>query len=181
MPKDDFVVVILGLINRYKFSNVLFEMLQSWAFEENNPRTRFVFCGDGPLAGEGRLMFANRSQIQFTGFLPPTEVDSMLLRADLVLIPMSGLVLLEAASLGKTVIAGDVEWHGEIIENTVNGLLVNPESPTEWKLSIQDLTNNRNKALKFGQNLRSTFEERFAPERVSLEWERHLSRLVSEG
>lgn len=170
-------VTTIGFINRYKYSDVLFEMLQKGPIMIGDQPVTVVFCGDGDLAAEGRILFEQRPDVKFTGFVSRTQVDSILSRSKAVLVPVSGFVILEAASLAKPVIAGNVEWHSEIIENDQTGVLVDPSSPRDWREAIISLLHDEERARRMGNELKEAFESRYAPEIVANLWENLLTRL----
>ena len=170
-------VTTIGFVNRYKYSDVLFDMLKNGPITVGDRRVTVVFCGDGELAADGRRLFEQRADVKFTGFVSRTQVDAILSNSKIVLVPVSGFVILEAASLAKPVIAGNVEWHSEIIENDLTGILVDPSSPQEWRKAITMLLNDEERAGRLGRELKGAFEARYAPETVASSWENLLMQL----
>jgi glycosyltransferase involved in cell wall biosynthesis len=131
------VVPVIGFVNRYKYSDVLFDAIaQGPIAAPGNAPVLVCFLGDGPLRQEGEARFADRPDVRFLGWQERQVVHAFLRCADVVLIPMSGFVLLEAASLGKTVISSRVEWHGELIRDGETGYLVDPTSPAAWRQAL---------------------------------------------
>jgi len=94
---------------------------------------KFLFAGDGDMRGwlEER---AKGLPARFLGYLPDSEFVRLLNASDIVVIPSRnepfGLVLLEAWSAERCVVATDVGGLAENIENFVDGIkvYVNPES-----------------------------------------------------
>jgi len=159
-----FVVPIIGFINRYKFSDVLFEALASSGLTTADGRqVEICFVGDGPLRAEGEQRFEGRDDVGFFGWQQRKVVHALLRRADAVLIPMSGFVLLEAASIGKTVIAGSLEWHGEVIHDGESGYLVDPTRPEEWRAAIERAAAAPDFARTMGIRLHEIYEQELAP------------------
>jgi L-malate glycosyltransferase len=101
---------------------------------ESKPDTKFVIAGDGPLLADLKQMAISMGiseQVIFTGFREDildviNSFDFFLMSSHHEGIPM---VVLEAMSLGKTVVAFDVGGLREIIQNDCSGLLVEPENP----------------------------------------------------
>jgi glycosyltransferase involved in cell wall biosynthesis len=161
------IVTIIGFINRYKYSHVLFEALDSWLPSSVQPVV-FVFCGDGPLRQDGEKRFSKRDDVLFIGWQDRAVVHALIRRASIVLIPMSGFVLLEAASMGKPVVTSRVEWHSELVEDMVSGRLVDPEDPMQWRSAIEQLLRAPETASKFGRALKRTFDADYSPDRSKL-------------
>ncbi len=70
------------------------------------------------------------------------------------------LALLEAMVMGKPIVATAVGGIPEVIENNINGLLVEPD-PAKVAEIIEKLIKNREFAKKLGENAKKTVEERF--------------------
>ena len=94
---------------------------------------KVIVAGDGGM----RQLLQERSKdlpVNFVGYIPDTEYIRILNAADIVVIPSRnepfGLVLLEAWSAEKCVVASNVGGLSENIESFVNGVKVdvNPES-----------------------------------------------------
>ncbi len=128
---------------------------------------QFVFLGQGglrrDLEAEARKL-GIASSTSFLGFVPFWEYLEKLNSCDMVCIPSRnepfGLVLLEAWSASKPVVASRVGGLQENIDSGVNGLLVGPE-PSALARSISYLVDNpgigermgasgREKAFEFG-------------------------------
>lgn len=172
------IVPIIGFINRYKFSHVLFKALDSWLPSTDQPVV-FVFCGEGPLRQDGEKLFSKRDDVLFIGWQDRPMVYALIRRASIVLIPMSGFVLLEAASMGKPVVTSRVEWHSELVEDMVSGRLIDPEDPMQWRGAIKQLLRAPEKASEFGRALKRTFDADYSPDRskqLEIELYRELIR-----
>ena len=66
VPAGRPVVPVIGFINRYKFSHVMFEMLEQGIFRDASGKTvTFCFAGDGPLRADGERRFAGREDVRF--------------------------------------------------------------------------------------------------------------------
>jgi len=164
IPNKALIVPIIGFINRYKYSHVLFKALDSWLPSTDRPVV-FVFCGDGPLRQEGEKLFSKRDDVLFIGWQDRPIVHALIRRASAVLIPMSGFVLLESASMGKPVVTSHVEWHSELVEDMVSGRLVDPEDQMQWRGAIEQLLKAPETASKFGRALKRTFDTDYSSDR----------------
>ena len=161
IPQNGRIVCTIGHLNRYKYSDVLFQMLKKANWE--NEDVYFVFCGDGVLRKEGEGMLAGRNWIRFIGWQDRPVVHALLRQSDVVVIPMSGFVLLEAASLGKPVVTSNVEWHSELVRHEQEGLLAQADSPDEWLNGIDRMLHSPHQADKWGKALKTKFTEQYHP------------------
>lgn len=181
IPKSKKLVVIVGFLNRYKFTDVLYEALESILSVKKMPPIQFVFCGDGPLREEGELKFLNEDTVTFLGWTDRELVQQLMREAEVVLVPMSGFVLLEAASLGKPVITSNVEWHSEMVKNNDTGIVVQPDVPQEWQEALMTMLEDPEKASALGENLEALYLEQYSPT-ISIETELKLyERLIQGG
>ena len=168
---DDRVVIpVIGFLNRYKYTDILFDALNAEPpAAAGGRRPLFLFCGDGPLRAEGERRFAGRDHVRFAGWQDRTVIHAVLRRAGLVLVPMSGLVPLEAASLGRPVVASRVEWHPELIEHGVTGLLVDPDDPQDWRRAIARLLDGGSEPAAMAEALRRRYWQTYSPDAVAAE------------
>lgn len=158
-------LLVAGALNPYKYTDVLFDLadrLAAWP----EPRPQMVFCGAGPLEEEGRRRFGGSRDVRLLGWQPQSAVRSLMRRASAVLVPMSGFVLLEAAAEARPVIASRVEWHSELVEDGVNGLLVDPLSAADWEAGVRRLLGDPDEAGRFGEALRAAYLESWSPRRA---------------
>ncbi len=166
LPQGAAIVPIIGFLNPYKFTDILFEALCGQTFETGDRRpVHFYFCGDGPLRETGEARFRGQSNVTFLGWQDSSVVHALLRRSEFVLIPMSGLVLLEAASIGKPVVTSNVEWHSEMIEDSRTGLTVDPYEPESWRQAIGRMLANVTDASAMGDHLKKLYWKEYAPQR----------------
>jgi glycosyltransferase involved in cell wall biosynthesis len=156
-------ILVVGFINKYKYSDIMFQVAEA-VMSTWPTQVQFVFCGDGPLRASGQASLQKFPQVFFLGWQPNEIVQSLLKYAELILVPMSGFVLFEAASLGKPVIASNIEWHDEIIEDGVTGFLVNPVAVKEWVHKIEIILKDRRVGKRVGANLREVFNSEYDQE-----------------
>ena len=163
--KEDVVVPIVGFINEYKFSDILFETFKNWK-PAANEKVNFLFVGDGPLKDEGEKLFSRRADIGFLGWQPREVIHALLRSARFVLIPMSGHVLLEAASLGKLVITSHLEWHSELVEDGETGILVDPNQSEQWRQAIDRALALSTDSEKMSAKLKGKFNAHYSPRKA---------------
>lgn len=163
----DIIVPVIGFLNPYKYTDVLFRMLEDGPLIGRHGQVAVVcFCGDGPLHETGVRRFAGRRDVRFLGWQDQRVVRALLRRADVVMVPMSGFVLLEAASLAKPVVTSAVEWHSELVADGRSGLVVEPTDADSWRDAVQRLLTMPLEARAFGAELQATYWRDYAPERA---------------
>jgi glycosyltransferase involved in cell wall biosynthesis len=62
---------------------------------------------------------------------------------------------LEAMAMKKPIVASNIGWANESIEDSVSGLLVSPKDHVNFALQINILLNDKNKQHSFGENARN--------------------------
>jgi glycosyltransferase involved in cell wall biosynthesis len=172
-------IVIVGHLNRYKYSTEMFEVARR-VLEDAPGAAQFVFCGDGPLRAAGEKQLGHLPGACFVGWQPNDVVVSLMADAAAVLIPMSGFVLLEAASVGAPVLASDVEWHGEMVRDGDTGWLAPAGDVAAWTARVGWMLANAREARAAGQRLRALFHEAYAPE-IALRKEAELYQSLVGG
>ena len=165
LADDAALVPIIGFLNRYKFTDRVFDAIAALDLPQG-ARPIFVFCGDGPLRAEGERRFAGRADVRFTGWQERAIVEALLREAAFVLVPMSGFVLLEAASAGKPVVTSRVEWHSELVTDGETGMLVDPAEPQQWTSAIAAMLAEPDRAQAMGRALRQRYLADYRPERA---------------
>lgn len=132
-----------------------------------SPNTRLIIAGDGPhkkdlikLVNENKLS----GYIRLLGHRK--DIPRIMASSDLFVLPSEkeafGLVLLEAMTAKLPIIASDVGGIPEIIENEVNGVLINPSDHHKLAEKILDLFNDNFKIREYTEagydKLKSQFD-----------------------
>ena len=131
------------------------------------PDTYFILVGEGPLKNNlvelskklgilGKVIFLGY-QKNMLKLIPAFDIGILTSK-----IETFGIALVEIMAFGKPVIAPNVGGIPEIVNHGVNGLLFKDESPTEIANKIINLLNNPDLTIKYGNNARTTVEERFS-------------------
>jgi len=102
------------------------------------PRARFVLAGGPPSLSSEEVarqwlppeLEPHRSQIHFTGWLSPSQVEQWYAAADILVVPSRyepfGMVVLEGMLHGLPIVAADVGGPAEILDHTRTGVLFPP-------------------------------------------------------
>lgn len=91
-------------------------------------------------------------------------------------------VILEAMAAARPVVATRVGGIPGLIENGVNGMLVEPDDVGAFAWSVETLLNNRELAERLGKAGRAIVEHRFGCEQMALQFENlYREALISRG
>ena len=92
-----------------------------------------VIAGDGSLRSSIRDAAREAGiddNLLLVGNKPQRWLASLLSDANVVLFPLAGRALVEAMLSGSPMVAYDLEWHHEVLEDGVSGFLVEPGDTT---------------------------------------------------
>lgn len=131
------------------------------------PATRFLFFGKGPLQEDIRKM-GDRNRIGdkmiFAGFRD--DLERILPCLDLVVHPARmeglGVALLQTAAAGVPIVASRVGGIPEIVQDGVNGYLVDAGDIRAILQRVGELLEDREKARRFGSAGRKIVRSRFS-------------------
>jgi len=132
------------------------------------PNAKFVFAGDGEMRQEveqqARCMGVSHAT-RFLGKQNPLALRDLFKSTDCVCVPSRnepfGIVILEAWSAGKPVVATVNGGPNEIIWHDVNGLKIQ-DNPNSIAWGIGELFKDFDHARWMGQNGRMTVETAFS-------------------
>jgi glycosyltransferase involved in cell wall biosynthesis len=137
-----------------------------------HPTARCVIAGEGSLAASLRgsiKRYGLADSVCLLGFR--SDVVSLIRAADVFVLPSLaepfGLVLLEAMSLGRPVIATNAGGPVEIVDDGVTGLLVEPASPPQLADAIRRLLEQPRARQQMGTEGQHRFAQRFTAPRMA--------------
>jgi glycosyltransferase involved in cell wall biosynthesis len=126
---------------------------------------RLVIIGDGPLEEELRAdakRLGVGDRVVLTGYMPRTEIAGCLRRADCFILPSLheglGIVVQEAMDAGLPVVATNHGGQVDLIRESRNGFLVDPEDSKALAEAVHRLYENRELAQAMGRNNREDIE-----------------------
>jgi len=109
--------------------------------------------------------------VKYLGSVPYAEIKKQIELATVCVFPTFAEALpvswLEAMALQKSVVASNIGWANEIIDDGVNGFLVHPTNHKEYAAQINTLLNNPDLILTFGIAARKRVEDKFSVDVVS--------------
>ena len=157
---------LVASVTRLEPSKKVEQILQAlFHIAEIKPEIVCVIAGDGSLktdlvekAEEKGL----RSNLILVGNKPQTWLASLLADSDVLVFPLAGRALVEAALSGTPIVACDTEWHHELIDANKSGVLVEVDNPKIMAKSVIDLLDDKEKAMYLAENLRKKVISDFA-------------------
>lgn len=110
----------------------------------NVPELHVKIAGRGPEEAALRELVAKNgaTHIEFLGFVAPEEVRKLRNRAEALVLPSisyenASLALLEGMASGLPCLTTRIGGNPELIEDGVNGFLVNPNDTEDWLRSLR--------------------------------------------
>ena len=169
IPKDAFVVGQIGRLTEQKSPDIFVEMAEK--IKEVIPNSFFVMIGDGNLEGEVRdSIKAKGLEESFlitgwvqnpTGYLNCLDVATMLSRWE-----GFGLALVEYMYGGVPLVSTKVDAIPYVINDGVDGLLVEPNRPDEAARAVMRLYHDSTLATELVKNGRSIARSQYDINRV---------------
>jgi glycosyltransferase involved in cell wall biosynthesis len=129
--------------------------------------------GDGPDGQRLRGMAA--ANVSFVGEVGAEAVPSCLATARAVLVPSrcyegAPRSIIEAFAAGVPVIASDIGGIAELVEDGVNGVLVDREDSRGWRDAVERLLDD-GESSRLGRGAYDTWRARFSPARATTDLE----------
>lgn len=137
------------------------------AIREHHPQVKLVFFGRGPEDSRLKLQAERlgvNDAVVFAGFRK--DINHWLGCLDVFVHPPLteglGVAVLQAAAASLPIVASRVGGVTEIIEDKVNGLLIDPESPEQISSGVLELLNDRERALRMGEAAHQKVVDQFS-------------------
>lgn len=155
--------VFYGRIGEEKGIRILMEV---WSKLENIP---LVVMGSGPLEEEFKIWADKQDNVYYMGYVQHDKCLSIVKGGEFVVFPSiwyegCSMVEIETESLGKGLVATDLGFSEEAIENGVNGYKVSLGDVDGFVKVIEKLWNDPEKCKLVGKNARADYENKYLPE-----------------
>jgi glycogen(starch) synthase len=145
-----------------------------------------VVTGDGPERPALQALTRTlglEEHIAFNGWTQPTDIPALINTATAVLVPSRwrepfGLVALQAAQMGRPVIASAVGGLPEIVEDDETGLLVPADDAQALAQAIIRLTSAPGLAARLGRNARRRAQDVFGFDRLVDDYEAAIRKVA---
>jgi len=173
LPFDPPRLLCLGRIVQVKGFDLALAAFAMLA--DRYPRLQLDIAGDGPARPALKRQAAELGlvgRVRFLGWVDPEGVPALLNTATMVIMPSRweepfGLVALQAAQMGRPVVATRVGGLPEVVMHGQTGLLVDKEDPTALAAAIASLLSDPPAARWIGEAARHRARNVF-------NWERHV-------
>ena len=150
-----------------------------------------VIGGDGELRKKYEKLIMNNNllnKVFLIGKIPQTHLGSYYKACDLFCLPSIekseafGLVIVEAMSFGKPVVATNIKGSGVswVNQNGVTGLNVEPKNPKALADAIRFICENPEIYIKMSKNALKRFEEEFTVEKEILKILKIYNKLLED-
>ena len=181
MPSGPLVGTVARL---HRQKGLPFLLKAAGRIKEVIPDVNIIIVGGGPW--HDRLIKLNQ-KLQNSDYVwilgERSDAHDLLALLDVFVLPSlwEGLpyVLLEAAALGKAVVATDVDGSRELIRNGETGLLVPPEDAVGMAQAVILLLQNREKAAKLGENFKRAISQKYTLSSMVSQTQELYERLYS--
>ena len=159
----DRYVVFYGRIGEEKGIRILMKM---W---EHLPDIPLVVMGGGPLEEDFKAWADKKDNVYFLGYTQHDKCLSIVKGGEFVVFPSiwyegCSMVEIETESLGKALIATDLGFSVEAIENGKNGYKVPLGNVEKFVETVKELWSQRDKCIELGKNARLDYEAKYLPE-----------------
>jgi len=142
---------------------------------QRHPKVRLRIAGDGAGRADLERLAATlgiADSVDFMGFVHPDRVPALMNESTIILMPSRvpegfGLVALQAAQMGRPVVATRVGGVAEVVAHGETGLLVDPGNAISLAHAIELLLDDPAQAVRMGRAARARAELLFG-------WERHV-------
>lgn len=151
--------------------------------KEQVPGLACVIVGEGSMQDELERMVAQanlRDDLIFAGNRDQEWIARAFASANVVLSPLTGRALVEAALSGTPIVAYDVDWHSELVRTGETGILVPYRDADQMAAAVVDILADPVRAALLGAAGRAFALKVMDPARL-LEHERDAYRKVLAG
>ena len=157
-------VVFYGRIGEEKGIRIL---MQIWDKIRDIP---LVVMGGGPLENEFKLWAEQHENVYFLGYTQHDKCLSIVEGGEFVVFPSiwyegCSMVEIETESLGKGLVATNLGFSAEAIEDGVNGYKIELGNVEEFVNQIEKLWSSSDKCRKLGVNARTDYEKKYMPKK----------------
>lgn len=156
-------VVFYGRIGEEKGIHILMKV---W---NRIPDVPLVVMGTGPLDNEFKEWAVNHSMVYYLGYVQHDKCLAIVKNAEFVIFPSiwyegCSMVEIETESLGKGIIATDLGFSAECIQNGYNGYKVKLGDIDGFVNKIYKVWSDVELCIRIGRNARIDYEKKYRPE-----------------
>lgn len=180
-PDQKLIISAVCRLSRQKYVYDFLEMAKRLKSKRDD--FVLVIAGGGEEEEELRRRIAAEDLsdvVILAGFLPQDAVAALRMRSVVNLCLLDGLSLIEACIAGRPIVAYDVEWHSEILQNNVTGLIVPEGATADLADAVRYLLDKPAEANRMGTGARNRAIEIFDPDKVRAARRSVYEELVGE-
>jgi glycosyltransferase involved in cell wall biosynthesis len=162
--KKEQKILFVGSLVPVKGVRYLIESMK--AIKNNYSNVKLVIIGDGTEKHELEKLvieFGLSDCVSFVGKVSNHKISQYMIESDIFVLPSLsegfGIVLLEAMASGLPIIASNVGGIPSLIQNGVNGFLVEPGNPEKIAEKILFLFNDRETMIKISEGNKKAVEK----------------------
>lgn len=104
--------------------------------------------------------------VSYMGAIPYQEMKSQIVKASVCVFPTFAEALpvswIEAMAMQKAIVASDIGWANEIIDNGIDGYLEHPQNHYEFAIKVANLLEDKEKNRLFGTEARKKVINKFS-------------------
>jgi glycosyltransferase involved in cell wall biosynthesis len=175
IPEDDYILTVAKLYPR-KGLDILLRAIHT--LKSAHCRYRFVIVGDGPEESRLKSMATElgiESMVLFAGDIKNDIVPALFKHCAFFALSSRvepfGIVLLEAMTFGKAIVATKAGGIPEFIQNGHNGLLVDVEDSYALAEGIDRLIRDKDLRERIGRNGHMVVEEQYDYDKLMIRYE----------
>lgn len=155
-----------------------------------NKNVKLLIVGEGDLKPTYQKLAEDlkmKDRVTFAGFVPDAEMAKHYNLADVFCLPSInrseafGIVLLEAMACGKPLIASNLKGVRSVVDQGINGILVEPKNSLDIANKINYLVENPEIANSFGERGIQTVEEKYRWSKIVNKLEALYKKLTEKG
>jgi glycosyltransferase involved in cell wall biosynthesis len=177
--------IVITFVGRLIYAKGVQDLISAFSrIKDAAPEVKLLIAGDGPYRAELEKLAHQtdcHSGILFLGQKNQAELIDILSATDVFVNPSysEGLPtsVMEAASIGLPIIAGDVGGTGEIIADYKTGILIKSANTGQLEQKLRELLTNTQLRTELGANARIFVERKFNWDKIIQDWIEILGEL----
>lgn len=162
LNENDFIMMYAGRFSEEKGVDVLLEAYKD--LKDKFPAIKLILIGEGNETEQYKTI-STKNNLGVIFLEPVENIFDYLNCADLVILPSRdeafGNIILEAAYLGKPVIASDIGNIKNLIQHNKTGIMFQPGSYSDLSQKIQQACINFDDIKQLGINLKNSLSDKF--------------------
>lgn len=166
------VILFLSFITKQKGADIAIRSFKRLVNENKN--LKLIIAGNGEYLDEAKSLVNQldiKPNVIFTGFIPNQDASKYYNAADIFIFPTLrlesfGIVIIEAMACGRPIIASNIGGIPDVIDDSINGLLIPPGNIDELTKKTLFLLKNKDFANKLAINAREKAVQKFSLEKM---------------